>query len=74
MPKKDFRVKIDLNFAPADEGVARGLYNHVKGQLAKAKPINPPDGTPELTYIELQHCGHNIGEGCEEIEREEVPG
>lgn len=70
---RDFRVVIDLNFDPSDEGVARALYNHAVNQMAKAVNPNGPESVLETGYVSLVRCGHRIGESCEEIEREEVP-
>lgn len=70
---RDFRVKVDLNFDPADEGVARGLYLHAVNQIAKAININGEGITKENGYVSLERCGHRLGETCEEIERREVP-
>lgn len=69
---RDFRVRIDLNFDPADEGIARGIYNHCKNQTTKAVNINGVNTIEEVGYVSLERCGHRIGESCEEIEREET--
>lgn len=70
---RDWRVRIDLNFPPEDEGVARGVFNHAKNQMDKAVPIFGPDITYEATYIELERDGHRTHEPCEILEKEEVP-
>lgn len=70
---RDFRVRIDLDFDPANEGVARGLFNHAVAQIAKAVNINPGSDSQEIGYVSLERCGHRIGEPCEVTEREEVP-
>lgn len=72
MENRDFRVRIDLSFDPADEGVARGLFNHAVNQMAKALNPDGPESVQEISYVSLERCGHRIGESCTEIEREEV--
>lgn len=69
---RDFRVRIDLTFGPADEGVARGLFNHAVNQMDKAVNINPGKDWEEISYVEIERDGHRIGEECTKIEREEV--
>lgn len=70
---RDFRVRIDLNFDPANKGVARGLYRRALAQMAKAVNINPNLPNEEIGYVSLERCGHRLGLECSEIEREEVP-
>ncbi|KKM86237.1 hypothetical protein LCGC14_1281080 [marine sediment metagenome] len=72
MAEKDFRVRVDLTFDPADEGVARGLYNHAVNQMSKAVNIDGTRVPREVGKVTLSRCGHRIGESCEEIDREEV--
>ena len=69
---RDIRVRVDLTFDPVDEGVARGVYNHARGQMAKALNIQVDNIPPEISFVSLERCGHRIGESCDEIERIEV--
>ena len=73
MTERDYRVRVDITFAPDDEGAARGLYNHCKNQLSKGVNIDGAGSIGETSFISLERCGHRIGESCEEIEREELP-
>lgn len=67
--KRDFRIRCDLTFPPSEEGVARGLINHLWNQMDKAININPGRANEELGYASLERCGHRIGKTCEIIER-----
>lgn len=70
---RDFRIIVDLTFDSTKKGVARGLYNHAKAQVAKAININPGSVWEEIGYVELHRCGHGTGKDCTLIEKEEVP-
>lgn len=70
---RDFRVRINLTFDPADEGVARGIYNHCKNQMSKAVNISVDAIPDEISFVSLELCGHRLGVECEEIAREEIP-
>lgn len=49
--ERDFRVRTHLYIE--DEGVARGLYNHVLGLKDDALDINPGKPNAEMRYVEL---------------------
>ena len=49
--ERDFRVRAFLYFV--NEGVARGLYNHILGQEDKAVDINPGKPNAELKKLEV---------------------
>ena len=48
---RDFRVRAFLYFV--NEGVARGLYNHVLGQEGKAVDINAEAPNAEMKELEI---------------------
>lgn len=49
--EKDFRVRAFLYFV--NEGVARGLYNHVQGLLDDAVDINPESPNAEWKQLDI---------------------
>ena len=69
---RDFRVRCDLNFPPEEEGVARGLINHLWNQTGKAVNINPDADNAEMGYATLERCGHRTNQSCEIIENHDV--
>lgn len=70
--ERDFRIRCNLTFPPEEEGVARGLINHLWNQINKAVNINPGEDNEEIGYCSLERCGHRIGETCELIENHNV--
>lgn len=52
-----YRTRIDLAFA--DEGVARGLFNHAIGQLDKAVTINTGHENEERGVVLIEEDYHD---------------
>ncbi len=50
--ERDFRVRAFLFIE--NEGVARGLYNHVLGVKDDAVDINPGEPNAEMRYVKLE--------------------
>ncbi len=52
----------DMNFD--NQGMARGLLNHIRALLPQA--TSPDD---MVGFVELEWCGHRLGTSCNAIER-----
>jgi len=50
---RDYRVRANLFFDK--EGVARGLFNHVKGVEPDAVDINPSQPNAEMRYVKIEN-------------------
>ena len=72
MDQRDFRIRCDFAFPPEEEGVARGLIQHLLNQISKAVRINPGQPNEERGYVSLERCGPRINQACEVIENHDV--
>jgi len=66
-----WRVKADVILS--DEGIARGLYQHIAVAVEDAETIRPGEPAEERSYATLEQCRHDEEPPgpCEEIERVE---
>jgi len=62
-----YDVSGDMNFPPENEGIARGVIDHIADVFGQAVII--PDVT---SFYELERCGHRIQEQCDIVERHVV--
>ncbi len=65
-----YRVRIDLSFD--SEADARLLMNYAKKMSAKSISINEGEVNEEISFCDLEHCGHDEGLPCTRLERVEV--
>lgn len=72
MDNRDFRIRIDLTFAPKDEKIARTLYDYIISHSDKAIIINKGLANEEKGLVEIERCGHRLKLPCEVIARREV--
>ena len=70
--ERDFRLKVDLNFPPEVVQYVERLRVMLVQLYTHAVVINEGQGNEERGFIEIQRCGHEIGEPCEKIARYEV--
>jgi len=66
-----WRVRADVILS--DEGVARGLYQHIAAAVKEAETIRPGEPAEERSWADLELCRHDEEPPgpCEEIERVE---
>jgi len=66
-----WRVRADVILS--DEGIARGLYQHIAAAVKDAETIRPGEPAEEKSYAALEQCRHDEEPPgpCEEIERAE---
>jgi len=66
-----WRVRADVILS--DEGIARGLYQHIAAAVKDAETIRPGEPAEEKSSAVLELCRHDEepAEPCEEIERVE---
>ena len=65
-----YRVRVDMCFD--SEADARMLMNYAKGKAGKAVSINEGSDSEEISYCDLELCGHDEGQPCTRLERHEV--
>ena len=65
-----YRVRLDLSFD--NEADARTLMEYAKGAGGKAVSINEGQDNEEISFCDLERCGHDEGLPCERLERVEV--
>jgi len=66
-----YRVRADVILS--DEGIARGLYQHIAAAVKEAETIRPGEPAEERSSASLELCRHDEEPPgpCEEIERVE---
>jgi len=66
-----WRVRADVILG--DEGIARGLYQHIAAAVKDAETIRPGELAEERSYTSLEQCRHDEEPPgpCVEIERVE---
>lgn len=65
-----YRVRLDMNFD--NENDARLLMNYARGKVSKATSIYEGSDSEEISYCEMELCGHDEGLPCMRLERHEV--
>ncbi len=65
-----YRVRLDLSFD--NEADARLLMNYAKKISGKAVSVNEGEDNEEISFCDLEHCGHDEGLPCTRLERAEV--
>lgn len=72
MPGKDFRIRMDMTLPPQAQSYADEIKDALAPFLQYGVVINEGQDNEERGYIEVERCGHRIGESCEVIARWEV--
>jgi len=65
-----YRVRIDLSFA--SEADAQALMAYAKNLSRNAVSINEGSDNEELSFCDLELCGHDEGLPCTRLDRLEV--
>lgn len=65
-----YRVRVDLSFD--GEVDARAVMDHARGLSSKAVSINEGQDNEEISFCDLELCGHDEGLPCTRLERVEV--
>ena len=64
-----YRVRLDMCFEKDSD--ARLMVNYAKGKAGKTGNINEGRDGEEISYCELELCGHDEGQPCRRLERHE---
>lgn len=65
-----YRVRLDLSFD--DESNAKSLMECAKKLFSKATNINEGKPNEEISFIDLERCGHDEGKPCTRLDRVEI--
>lgn len=65
-----YRVKLDLSFD--SEADARQLMDYAKTLTGRAVSVNEGSDNEEISFCDLELCGHDEGLPCTMIERQEI--
>ena len=65
-----YRVRVDLSFD--SEADARSLMSYVKALTGKAVSTNEGDVNEEISFCDLELCGHDEGLPCTKLDRLEA--
>lgn len=65
-----YRVRMDLSFASKAD--ARLLMDYARALTGKAASINEGSGNEEISFCDLELCGHDEGKPCQHFERLEI--
>ena len=68
----EYRLRVDMSFK--DESNARDLQKYARGLISKAVTINEGKLNEEISYCDLELCGHDEGKPCVKLDREEIIG
>ena len=61
-----YRVRLDLSFD--EEADAQALMNYAKGLAEKAVSIREGEINEEVSFCDLELCGHDQGLPCTKLE------
>ncbi|MFC1914368.1 hypothetical protein ACFLXF_03755 [Chloroflexota bacterium] len=65
-----YRVRVDLSFE--NESDAQSLMDYAKVAAGKAVSINESQADEEISFCDLELCGHDEGLPCTWLDRLEV--
>jgi len=65
-----YRVRVDLSFD--SEADAQLLMNYAKTLTGKAVSVNEGEANEEVSFCDLELCGHDEGLPCTRLDRVEV--
>ena len=65
-----YRVRMDLSFDKEED--AQLLMNYAKTLTGKAASINEGEPNEEISFCDLELCGHDEGLPCTRLDRLEV--
>ena len=65
-----YRVRADLSFE--SEAEARLLMDYTKSISGEAVSVNEGEAKEEISFCDLELCGHDEGKPCTRLERLEV--
>ena len=72
MDNKDFRIRMDITLPPQASNHADEIKDALTPFLQYGVVINEDTPNEERGYIDIERCGHRIGQACEKIARWEV--
>jgi hypothetical protein len=65
-----YRVRVDLSFD--SEADAQLVMNYAKTLTNRAVSINEGEPNEEISFCDLELCGHDEGQPCTRLDRVEV--
>ena len=65
-----YRVRVDLSFNSEADGQL--VMNYAKTLVGKAVSINEGEANEEISFCDLELCGHDEGLPCTRLDRVEV--
>ncbi len=65
-----YRVRVDLSFN--SEADAKSVMNYAKALTGKVVSINEGEPNEEVSFCDLELCGHDEGLPCTRLDRLEV--
>ncbi len=65
-----YRVRLDLSFE--NQADAQALMTYAKDISGNAVSINEGQSNEEISFSDLEICGHDEGLPCEKLERVEI--
>ena len=65
-----YRVRLDLSFA--DGADAQSLMAYAKNLSSEAVSINEGEVNEEISFCDLELCGHDEGLPCQKLEMVEI--
>ena len=65
-----YRVRVDLSFD--SEADAQSVMNYARALTGKAVSINEGSDNEEISFCDLELCGHDEGKSCTRLDRVEV--
>jgi len=65
-----YRVRVDLSFE--SEAEAQSLMDYARTLTGKAVSTNEGEANEEISFCDLELCGHDEGLPCTQLDRLEV--
>lgn len=72
MDNRDFRIRMDITLPPEAENHRDKIKDALLPFMQYGVVINEGLPNEERGYIDIERCGHRIGEPCDKIARWEI--
>ena len=70
--ERDIRIRMDVCLPPEAASYADEIKDALVPFLRHGVVINEDQGSEERGYVEVERCGHRLGQECERVARWEV--
>ena len=72
MDNRDFRIRMDITLPPEAENRSTEIKDALLPFLQYGVIVNEGQSNEERGFVDVERCGHRIGEECTRLARWEV--